>query len=158
MVAMIAMVFIVSVSVTPAVPSRVIIGVFMTLYVMVIPDDYLLIIISLVSAVSFPVQLAMPVGFGLIHHHLIAPVNIVRPVSLRECRGKPPVAPIQVNELLSWHGIVDVDIRHIVIIHMIVPYRAPLGLGANIDVYAQLHLAMRLHCAYYTAHRQQNNH
>jgi hypothetical protein len=97
---------------------------------------------GLVSFIFFSVYLAVPVRFGLIHHHLISPVDIVGPVSFRQRRRKQPAAPIQVDETLPGHRIIHIDIGYVIIIDMIIPYRRPLGLGADIDVYLYPHLGV----------------
>jgi len=74
---------IVTIGMPPAIASRMIVRVFLALDMTMITDHHLLPVVLPVPSIPFPVYLAMPVRFGLIHHHLIPPVNIILPAPLR---------------------------------------------------------------------------
>src|SRR5258708_13066295 len=87
-------VFMVTIRMPPSITSRVIIRVFLPFDVMMIADHYLLPIIAFVSSISFPVNFAMPVRSGFVHHYLISPVHIILPVPFRYTPPKYPSPPI----------------------------------------------------------------
>jgi hypothetical protein len=130
----------------PSIPPRVIIAVLLAFNMLMVADRYLLSIAVLIPAIPFSVDLAMPVRFRLIHYDLISPIDVIGPVLFRQSTRKYPMAPFRIHELLPGHGIVDIDVGHVIIIHMIVSYRPPLWLGADIDIYAHVHLANRIFC------------
>jgi hypothetical protein len=136
----ITMTFTMPISMSAAVSSRMIIGVFPSLFVVMVPDGHLLIIFAFPSAISFPVDLAMAVWLGLIHHDFISPVNIIIPVPHRQGYREGPAAAVKIDILLPGHGIIHIDIRHIIVIHMIIAHRPPAGLRADVDIYTHLHL------------------
>jgi hypothetical protein len=65
------------------------------------------------------------VRLGFIHDHFIAVIKVKSVIPGRQLGGKGPVPIAQINELVRRNIIVALDIRNIIIFHMIVSGGTP---------------------------------
>ena len=85
------------------------------------------------TAVFVPVDLCVHVWRPLIYHYLMSIIQVVFAIPRGEVCRSSPLSPIQVDKLMLGHVVVCIYVRQVVIFDMVIPYRTPDGLGADID-------------------------
>lgn len=71
---------------------------------------------------------------AFVYYYFITIVHIVAAIPGWQCSAVYPYIVLYVNVLVGGDIIVSINIRHIVIVGVVVPNRAPLGLAANIYI------------------------
>src|ERR1700710_626173 len=73
-----------------------------------------------------PVRISVHPRGRLIYYHFITMVNIVTGVTRRQCIGVYPGIIVEIYILVCAQIIVGIDIRHVIVIGMVITYRAPI--------------------------------
>ena len=71
------MVFLVPVGMPSAIPARVIVLIVFPIHVVMVAYTYLFPVMAFISAISFPINLAMAIGLGFIDDYFIPSVDII---------------------------------------------------------------------------------
>jgi hypothetical protein len=102
--------------------------------IFVTPDKFLAIrSMSPVFSIFCPVYIIMQIRTRVIQNYFTAMIKIEIWVSRRKIIGKCPTTSSQVNKLMSRNKIITLDIRDIIIIHVIISDGSPGRLIVNID-------------------------
>jgi hypothetical protein len=80
----------------------------------------------------------------VVYYHFIAVIQVIITVSYRQIRTVHPNIILGINILMCRNVVISSDIRHIIIVSMIIPNRAPCGLQTNVYTYIKTYL--RLGC------------
>jgi hypothetical protein len=94
--------------------------------------NYLLITAASVTGITGSVHTIAFPWVTLVHHNFIAMVR-VEMVTWGQSAGMYPYIVFKVNILMARYVIISIGIRDIIIFGMVIAYRAPLGLAANIE-------------------------
>jgi len=105
-----------------------------------VPDKHLTMRVSTEMVELLPMLVITQISLGLVDHFFMAVVKIKIAIAGRQLMGERPVTPVQVDELMVGHIIVSLNIRNIIILHVIVANRSPGRLLPDIDRYAYLRL------------------
>jgi len=90
---------------------------------------------------SLYIRMVFP-WIALVHHRFIHPVPVDVSKSRRQRCSVDPCPILKINILMYVDVVIRIDIRHIIIPGMVIPNRAPIGLIANVEAYAEPHLCI----------------
>jgi hypothetical protein len=108
-------------------------------FVAAVANDHLVPAASVIG-ISYPVISIMTPWFRTVYNNLITMVKIIIAVGARQISPAYPYIIIKIYILMSRNIIINANIGHIVIISMVITYRAPIRLSADIYAYAEVHL------------------
>ena len=69
---------------------------------------------------------------SIVYHDFVAMVEIKISIARWQCRPAYPCAAIKIHKYMAGNIIISISIGQVILIHMIISYRAPDRLGANI--------------------------
>jgi hypothetical protein len=106
--------------------------------IVILPDERLSMGISAILFVSNLVLIVMKIRLRLVHHHFITVEQVESVVAGRQFIGKTPMPLIHVNELVRRDIIIAMNVRDVIIFHVIIAARAPGRLNADVNRNADL--------------------
>jgi len=107
-----------------------------------VPDKHLPMRISAEMIISRAMLLKMQIRLRLIKHLFVRMVKIEIAISGRELMREGPVTPAQIDELMVGNIIISLNIRDIIVLHVIISHRPPGRLLSDIDRQADLGLRL----------------
>ena len=130
----VALVVIIAVFV-PAIVAAVIMPVIAVFILVAIADDPL-VVASPEAGISNPIIAIMKPWLWLIDHHLVAVVDIIIAITVRQISLMYPSAVVQVNVLMNRNIIINANVGHVIIIGMVIAHGPPCGLHAYVYAHA----------------------
>jgi hypothetical protein len=106
-----------------------------------IADNYLAPAASITGIPCSVIPIITP-WFRAVYNHLIAIIKVIIAVPDRQIRPADPYIIAKVYVLMRGNIIISPYIGHIIIISMIISYRSPIGLHANIYTKAYAYLCI----------------
>ena len=107
-----------------------------------VPDKHLTMRVPAETIECRPVLIEMQISLRLVDHLFMAMVKIEIAVARRQIMREGPVTPVQVDELMVGNIVISLNIRNIIILHMIISNRTPGRLLPDIDRYTYLRLRL----------------
>jgi hypothetical protein len=98
-----------------------------------VPDKHLPMRISTKMIVCRAMLVKMKIWLRLIHHFFVTMVKIEIVIAGRKFMREGPVPPVQVDELMVRNIIVCLNVRDIIVFHVIISNRTPGWLLSDID-------------------------
>jgi hypothetical protein len=100
--------------------------------VMTIPDELLARPLSAETIELPAVFVEMQVGLRFIHHLFVTVIKIKITVTGRQFTGICPMPPVKINKLMIRYVIISLDIRNIIIFHVVIPGWSPGRLRSDV--------------------------
>lgn len=125
----------------PTIMAAIIVPVFAVFVFVAIADNYL-VVTSPVTGILCTVNVIAYPGARLVNNYLIAVINIVVAIAVRQIRLPYPGAIAHVNILMCRNIVVNTDIGHVIIVGMVIAHGSPFGLCAY--VYTQANVNLRV--------------
>lgn len=97
-----------------------------------------LVMMTSVYYILIVVYLVSQPWIRIIDHHFVAVVEIITRIGRRQHSPSDPYTTFIIHKDMSGHVIVGVYIRQVVVVDIVVPYRTPYWLSADIDGYRYL--------------------
>jgi len=107
-----------------------------------VPDKHLTMRVPAEMIELRPVLIKTQISLRLVDHLFMAMVKIEIAVARRQIMREGPVTPVQVDELVVGNIVISLNIRNIIILHMIISNRTPGRLLPDIDRYTYLRLRL----------------
>lgn len=101
-------------------------------YIAAVTNNYLVMTAAVSVIMIAIIRVAHP-WVRLVYHHFVTIVNIIITIPYGQIPAVYPNIIFIVHIAVGGHIIIGINIGHVIVIHMIVTYRPPIGLAAYIN-------------------------
>src|SRR6516165_4766466 len=138
------MMFVMAVCMSFAVVSGMIVLIFLPFHMMMVANSCLFTVVPFVFTILFPIDVTVKIRPRFIYYYFVTSIHVKVFIAVWQSGRKNPPAPFHVNKMLAGNIIENVDVRHVVIIDVLVTYGSPLRLCINVNIETDMHLSMRI--------------